>query len=152
MSDERYVVVTATSTFRQRYVIPASELQAMSPDIKLDPKTLVEFANDSVTCEDVKEFSQHWLGEQIVDTFVVDKERILHLFDRDNDYLASWSEDKKLEWIADWESKVNDVPELLKDRPIDFPTDSSLDFPPSFVEQSNLTSQKMNEDPDDSEK
>ena len=141
MSTERYVVVTAVSQFRQRYVIPESELQGMSPDVKLDYPTMVSYAKDSVTCEDVKEFSQQWLGETILDAFVVDEERVLHLFDRDNDYLKSWSKEKKIEWIHDWEEKEMDFStELLKDRPIDFPTD--------YVEQSNLTSQKMNGDTD----
>lgn len=110
---ETYVVVTCVSQFRQRYVIPASELQSFSPDVKLDYPTMVTFANDSVVCEDVKEFSQKWLGETIVDSFVVDEERVLNLFDRDNDYLKEWPKEKKLEWIKNWESK---------DRPIDFPT------------------------------
>jgi len=138
---ERYVVVTAVSQFRQRYVMPESELQGMSPDVKLDYPTMVTYANDSVTCEDVKEFSQKWLGETIVDSFVVDEERVLNLFDRDNDYLASWTKEQKLKWIKDWEAKEMELStELLKNRPIDFPTD--------YVEQSNLTSQKMNEDAD----
>jgi len=105
MSNERYVVVTAVSQFRQRYAIPVSALQSMSPDIKLDDKTLIAYANDSVTCEEVHEFSQHWMGEQIVDTFILDEPRILQLFDRDNDYLKEWPDEKKLENINDWEFK-----------------------------------------------
>ena len=103
-SNERYVVVTAVSQFRQRYAIPVSELQKLNPheDITKRLAKQIEWAQDSVTCEDVKEFSQHWLGESIVDTFILDEDRVLNLFDRDNDYLSSWSKEKKLEWLNDW--------------------------------------------------
>lgn len=104
MSDERYVVVTATSTFRERYCIPVSELQKLNTavDITNDPARQIEWANDSVAVEEVKEFSQMHMGEQIVDTFILDEERVLQLFDRDNDYLKEWTKEKKLEHIHDW--------------------------------------------------
>ena len=62
-------------------------------------------AKDSVSAEEIKEFSQKWLGETIVDTFILDEERVLQLFDRDNDYLSEWTKEKKLEWIDDWKEK-----------------------------------------------
>ena len=107
MSDERYVVVTCVSTFRERYCIPVSELQKLNPDVDImnDPAKQIEWANDSVTMEDVEEFSQTHLGEQILDTFILDEERVLQLFDRDNDYLKEWPRDKKLEHIHDWQAK-----------------------------------------------
>lgn len=94
--NERYVVVTCVSTFRQRYVIPASELDTD------DPAKMIEYAKDSVTMEEVEEFSQHWLGEQISDVFILDEPRMLQLFDRDNDYLAEWSKKQKLDYVHDW--------------------------------------------------
>ena len=104
MSDERYVVVTAISTHRMRYAIPVSELQKLSPetDITDNPAIQIEWANDSVTMEEVKEFSQHHLGEQILDTFILDEKRMLTMFDRDNDYLSDWTKEKKLEHVHDW--------------------------------------------------
>jgi len=119
MSNERYVVVTAVSQFRQRYAIPVSALQGMSPDVKLDDKTLIEYANDSVTCEEVNEFSQSWMGEQIVDTFILDEPRVLQLFDRDNDYLKEWTKEKKLEHIHEWEDK-KDSAGISSPFPIEF--------------------------------
>jgi len=109
MSDERYVVVTAISTHRMRYCVPVSKLQEMNTDIDItnSPKTQIEWAQESVVAEEVKEFSQDWLGEQIVDTFILDEERVLQLFDRDNDYLAKWPKEQKLEYIHKWER--NDV-------------------------------------------
>jgi hypothetical protein len=118
MSEEKYVVVTCTSTFRQRYCVPVSKLQELNTDVDItdDSVKQIEWANDSVTMEEVKEFSQHWLGETILDTFILDEERVLKLFDRDNQYLSDWTEEKKLEWIHDWkdnwkekESKLDSV-------------------------------------------
>lgn len=106
MSDERYVVVTCVSTFRQRYCVPVSELQKLNPEVDItnDPKQQIEWANDLVTMEDVEEFSQKHLGEQIVDTFILDEERMLMMFDRDNDYLNEWSKSKKIEYVHNWKA------------------------------------------------
>lgn len=97
-----YVVVTCISSFRQRYVIPVDELQALNPDEPVDPA----WALDCVTMEQVKEFSQRHVGEQIIDAQVVKEAEILQFFDADNDYLASWTEEQKLEWIRDWKEKT----------------------------------------------
>jgi hypothetical protein len=102
--EERYVVVTTVSQFRQRYAIPVSELQKLNTDIDImnDPVKQVEWANDSVSMEDIKEFSQHYLGESIIDTFILDEERVKLMFNRDNDYLSDWSDEKKMDFIKDW--------------------------------------------------
>jgi hypothetical protein len=102
MSDERYVVVTCISSFRERYVVPVSKLQELNPDKTLTTEMAAEWARDSVTMEEVKEFSQHWLGETILDTFVLDEERMLALFDRDNPYLKDWTLEQKLKYIHNW--------------------------------------------------
>ena len=106
-NEEKYVVVTTTSTFRQRYCIPVSKLQEMNRTISLKdhPEQIVPWAEDSVTSEDAKEFSQKWLGETILDTFILDEERALMLFDRDNDYLKNWTREQKLDFIDDWKEK-----------------------------------------------
>lgn len=93
-----YVVVTCVSTFRNRYVIPVDELQRMNPDEEVDPS----WALDAVTCEDVKEFSQRHVGEQIIDAQVLREPEVLQFFDADNDYLKDWTEDQKISWIHDW--------------------------------------------------
>ena len=102
--NERYVVVTAVSTHRMRYCVPVSKLQELNTDTDITNNTLkqIEWAKDSVTMEEVKEFSQHWLGEKIVDTFILDEERVLQLFDRDNDYLSDWDKEKKVKYIHNW--------------------------------------------------
>lgn len=93
--DEQYVVVTTVHTFRHRYAVPMSELQACNTDMPAS----AEWALDAVTMNEVEEFSQKGLGEHIVDAQVMDQEQILQLFDGDNDYLKSWSKEQKLQTI-----------------------------------------------------
>lgn len=100
MTDKQYVIVTSISTHRIRYCVPLDDLR--DHDGTVDPK----WALDSVTMQEVKEFSQDWIGEQIVDYQVVDDNGMLDQFDKDNGYLKGWTLDKKLAWVADWkESK-----------------------------------------------
>lgn len=99
---ERYVVVTALSTFRQRYCIQFSELQKLNTDVTLDNKMAIEWACDSVVMEEVSEFSQKWLGETIVDTVILDEDAALSLFNSDNEYLSGWSDKQKTEFIHNW--------------------------------------------------
>lgn len=108
-NNERYVVVTCVSTFRERYCVPVSELQKLNPDVDItnDPAKQIEWANDSVTMEEVKEFSQSHLGEQILDTFILDEERVLQLFNRDNDYLADWTDQEKIDFIHNWKEDLS---------------------------------------------
>jgi hypothetical protein len=98
---DKYVVVTTVSTFRHRYAIPMDELQALNPDVPVDP----EWALDLVTCEDIEGFSQLHIGEQIVDMAEKSEEEILELFDKDNDYLKDWDRDYKIKHIRDWRAK-----------------------------------------------
>ena len=104
--NELYVVTTVISTHRMRYAIPISAMSDDEEDMPLTTDEAITYIQDSVTMEEVKEFSQHWMGENIVDTFVLDKERVLNLFDRDNDYLKEeWTEDRKINFINDWKEK-----------------------------------------------
>jgi len=103
--EDRFVMVTMVSSHRMRYCIPVSELQKMNEEKEMTAEDALDWAQDSVTMEEVDEFSQHWLGEQTVDAFILDKERVLQMFDRDNDYLKDWSEEQKLDHIYKW--KVN---------------------------------------------
>ena len=95
MSDEKYVVVTAISQFRMRYVVPMSELQKENELAPVDPK----WALDGVVCSDYEEFSQEHIGETIVDWQIEDEDHILHRFNTENGYLASWTKEQKLESI-----------------------------------------------------
>ena len=103
-TDERWVVVTTVSQFRERYAIPASELNKLNNTIDMSnsPAEQIVTAKNLVSEEKIKEFSQKFIGESIVDTFVLDKDRILQLFDRDNEYISDWTDEKKLNFIAEW--------------------------------------------------
>jgi hypothetical protein len=103
MGEEKYVIVTALSSFRMRYCIPVSDLQKMNPDVPVEAE---QWAEDSVTMEEAEEFSQLHLGESIIDTMVVDEETMLSLFDKDNRYLSGWTREKKLEFVRNWKAET----------------------------------------------
>lgn len=94
----KYVLVEALSQYRMRYVIEV-------PDDHNDrefPCSAIQWAEDTVTMEEMKEFSQKWLGETIVGSREVTKEEVLTLVNEDNDYCngkygEAWSDDKKME-------------------------------------------------------
>lgn len=82
MTDKVWVLVECTSTYRMRYMVEA-------------PADHPEYALDTVTCEDAKEFSQLWLGEQIFGHRVLTEEEALKLSDEDNHYCSTWSTELK---------------------------------------------------------
>jgi hypothetical protein len=55
-----------------------------------------EWAMDTVTMQEAREFSQEHLGEQIVSHRVVTKEEALKLCDQDNEYGKDWDEELKI--------------------------------------------------------
>ena len=91
MNDKDYVVVTAISSYRMRYVMHRDDLQKLNPK---DTLHTVRWANDTVTMEECEEFSQAHMGEYIVDTVEMDEAEMLALFDKDNDYLRDWPKSK----------------------------------------------------------
>jgi hypothetical protein len=95
---KKYVVVTTISSHRMRYVMNVEDLQDLNPCMNIAGHE-EEWASDTVTCQEVEEFSQDWLGEQIIDTSIVDEEEMLKLFDKDNDYLNGWDRDYKVQWV-----------------------------------------------------
>ncbi len=82
--ETEWVLVETISQFRQRYVVEV-------------PKGKSEYALDSVTTEDVKEFSQKHLGETIVSHRVISEKDAMDLFDKDNDYLQGWTDEQKMQ-------------------------------------------------------
>jgi bifunctional DNA-binding transcriptional regulator/antitoxin component of YhaV-PrlF toxin-antitoxin module len=83
-TETEWVLVETISQFRQRYVVEV-------------PKGKSEYALDSVTTEDVKEFSQKHLGETVVSHRVISEKDALDLFDKDNDYLQGWTDEQKMQ-------------------------------------------------------
>ena len=81
--DTDWVLVDCVSTYRMRYMVQV-------------PKGKSEWALDTVTMEEAKEFSQEHIGEQIISHRVVTKKYALELSDIDNDYTKSWNEETKM--------------------------------------------------------
>ena len=96
MNNKDYVVVTAISSYRMRYVMHRDDLQKLNPEKPVDA---IEWANDTVNMNECEEFSQEHMGEYIVDTVEMDEEDMLELFDRDNTYLGSWTKDQKVAMV-----------------------------------------------------
>lgn len=81
--EKEWVLVECISTFRQRYMVEV-------------PKGKKEWALDTVTMNEAKEFSQEHLGEQVISYRVVSEEDALKMCDEDNDYARVWSDEHKI--------------------------------------------------------
>ena len=91
--DTKLVLVETVLQYRMRYVV---EVPASNP----------EWALDTVTLEEAREFSQLYLGETITSHRVISDEEMLKLCDEDNDYLKSWSEEQKYNtFVTTWEEQ-----------------------------------------------
>lgn len=104
---KQYVMVTAISHFRMRYCIPVDELRKENLDASDEQFNAVEWANDSVTAQEVDEFSQYHISEDIIDTRVISEEDMLSQFDEDNDYLSGWSKQQKIDYVHRWKSNFS---------------------------------------------
>lgn len=94
--DTVWVMVETVSMFRQRYCVEA-------------PADHPEYALDDVTMETAKEFSQEWLGEQIVSHRVITEEEALIQCDIDNSYGSSWDTEHKIKSFFTKEGETRDV-------------------------------------------
>jgi hypothetical protein len=128
MNNKDYVVVTAISSYRMRYVMHRDDLQKLNPSVGgLAIGNAPEWANDTVTAEECEEFSQEHMGEYIVDTVEMNEEDMLELFDKDNDYLREWTKDQKIEWIRKTISSDKDEYSSLGDTLNSPPVNELLD-------------------------
>ena len=88
----KFVLVETISQYRMRYVIEV-------PDNHNDGMyecSATQWAEDTVSCEDMREFSQKWIGESILSSREVSRDEVLELCDIDNDYCSSWTDDHKI--------------------------------------------------------
>jgi len=76
------VMVDTVLTYRIRYAVEV-------------PKGKAEWALDTVTMEDAKEFSQECLGEHISSYRVVTEAEALAMCDKENEYCSGWSDEMK---------------------------------------------------------
>jgi hypothetical protein len=82
--DMEWVLVDTVSQFRMRYMVQV-------------PVGKKEWALDTVTMNEAKEFSQEHIGETIVSHRVVTEEEAIQICDEDNDYCKTWSDEKKID-------------------------------------------------------
>ena len=80
--DEKYYLVECIASYRMRYVVRALR---------------EEHAEDTVAVEQAKEFSQKWMGENIISTRELTRDEIIAMCDKDNEYVKTWSDEKKFE-------------------------------------------------------
>ena len=88
--ETQWVLVETVSMFRERYMVEVP--------IGVDRygKDKADWALDTVTLSEAKEFSQEHLGETIMSHRVVTKEEALALCDKENDYAKKWNDELKM--------------------------------------------------------
>jgi len=89
--ETQWVLVETVSMFRERYMV---EVPAGTDSYGNDKS---DWALDTVTMSEAKEFSQEHLGETIVSHRVVTKEDALALCDKDNVYAKTWNDELKMQ-------------------------------------------------------
>jgi hypothetical protein len=81
--ETEWVLVECVSQFRMRYMVEV-------------PKGKSEWALDTVTLNEAREFSQEHLGETIVSHRVMTEQEALQLCDQDNSYVVGkWTDKQK---------------------------------------------------------
>lgn len=82
------VLVETVSIFRMRYAVSIPE------------DAPIEWASDTVVCNEAAELSQEHLDETIVSSRVITDKEYIDIFDQDNAYLKDWSEEDKRKYIT----------------------------------------------------
>lgn len=93
--NKKYAIVRTVATFYHVYAVPYDKLQELNPDDEVSH----EWLKDAVTCEDVEELGQKYLGEQIIESDVVNEDEMLKIFDDINGYLSSWNDEQKINFV-----------------------------------------------------
>jgi hypothetical protein len=89
--ETQWVLVEAVSMFRERYMVE------VPVGVDRYGKDKADWALDTVTLSEAKEFSQEHLGETIVSHRVITKEDALAMCDKDNDYAKVWNDELKIQ-------------------------------------------------------
>lgn len=124
----KYVMVDTISMFRMRYVVEVPDdvgEMRMVDGTRTFPITAEEYAKDSVTCEDVREFSQEHLDEVISSCREVTLEEAVAQWREDNGAIFStWTDEfvaekaitevgfKRAEYEAEEERKYREAMDL----------------------------------------
>lgn len=97
----KYAVVTTLSTFVIKYVIPMDDLQTLNTDAPVE----LEWAKDCVTCDEVHEFTQKHIGEQIIDAEEMTSEEVLALHRKEHPASIGWVNDERiLQRVKAWKN------------------------------------------------
>lgn len=97
---KEYVLIEAVGTFRMRYMVEVPEGKSA-------------WAGDAVVLSEAKEFSQQYLGEQIISQRVLTEKEVLELCDEDNSYAKSWADEKKMSaFVTQWTDEDGSEPSL----------------------------------------
>jgi len=89
-NETELVLVECINTFRTRYMVEV-------------PVGKDYYALDTVTMNEAKEFSQEYLGEQIVSHRVIEFDESMQMCDADNAYCADWDIDlKQRTFFTEW--------------------------------------------------
>lgn len=102
MEKTQFVLVETISQFRQRYVV---EVPVGKYTMNGEARDKSEWALDTVTMEDAKEFTQKHLGETIVSHRVVTEDEIMDIFRADEPYFQSWSKDQVFRNVTTWKEQ-----------------------------------------------
>jgi hypothetical protein len=89
--DTEWVLVECTATYRMRYMVEV-------------PKDKAEWALDTVTMSEAKEFSQEYLGEQIISHRVISQEEALELCDKYS--FLTFMGDDHIARTKDWDVRL----------------------------------------------
>lgn len=88
-----YVLVETISIFRMQYLVQV-------------PKGKKEYALDTVTMNEANEFTQEWVGENLINARVVTTEQALEICDELNDYAKRGQMRKiKVFYTVDWKRR-----------------------------------------------
>lgn len=82
----KYLIETI-STSRHRYVFEANNEQDAINEM------------DYLDCDDIKEFSQLHIGEDVSHSREISDEEYMELFNEDNEYFSRWTDELKLSLI-----------------------------------------------------
>ena len=93
----QFVLVETISQYRMRYVVEVP--------IGIDEyvRDKAAYAQDTVSCDEAKEFSQEWLGETILSHRIVNKKEILSMHAIDHPEWIDKPDAKKLDvFVTKW--------------------------------------------------
>lgn len=95
---KKLVLVETIGIFKHQYAVLINE----------DEDNVV--AADYVKSNPVNEMSQRFLDELVLGTRTINETEYLKMFDEANQYLLTWSDEDKKQFIYDKEKKYDDYP------------------------------------------